>query len=114
MGITWKNLLIFGASVGLAGLWIGNAPADDDAVFPMPRGKTFLSECGSCHTAYAPGLLPVGDPVVQVAAAEYHAQANGRSRISNDRLAAAVRRLEALGPQPKPPASCARQKYSFK
>ena len=54
---------------------------------------------------HAPGLLPVGDPVVQVAAAEYHAQANGRSRISNDRLAAAVRRLEALGPQPKPPAS---------
>jgi hypothetical protein len=58
MGVTWKNLLIFGAAVGLAGLWIGNAPADDDALFPMPRGKLFLSECGGCHTAYAPGLLP--------------------------------------------------------
>lgn len=24
----------------------------------MPRGKTLVSECGSCHSAYAPGLLP--------------------------------------------------------
>lgn len=58
MSITWKNLAILGVSVGLAGLWIGNAPADDEAVFPMPRGKALLGECGSCHTAYAPGLLP--------------------------------------------------------
>ena len=58
MGITWKSLAILGVSVGLTGLWIGNAPADDEAVFPMPRGKTLVNECGSCHTAYAPGLLP--------------------------------------------------------
>ena len=57
-GITWKNLAILATLLGLAAMWIGNAPADDDAVFPMPRGKTLLSECGGCHTAYAPGLLP--------------------------------------------------------
>jgi cytochrome c553 len=56
--ITWKGLAILCATVGLAGLWIGNSPADDEAVFPMPRGKALLSECGSCHTAFAPGLLP--------------------------------------------------------
>jgi hypothetical protein len=56
--ITWKGLTILCVSVGLAGFWIGNSPADDEAVFPMPRGKTLLNECGSCHTAYAPGLLP--------------------------------------------------------
>ena len=55
---TWKGLAVFGAAVGLAGLWLGNAPAHDEAVFPMPRGKTLVNECGSCHIAYAPGLLP--------------------------------------------------------
>lgn len=56
--LTWKSLAVFGLTVGLASLWIGNAPAHDEAIFPMPRGKTLLNECGSCHTAYAPGLLP--------------------------------------------------------
>jgi hypothetical protein len=57
-GITWKSLAIFGTVMGLAGLWVVNAPADDEAIFPMPPGKTLVNECGSCHTAYAPGLLP--------------------------------------------------------
>jgi len=57
-GITWKSLAILCATVGLAGLWLSNTPADDEAVFPMPRGKALVKECGSCHTAYPPGLLP--------------------------------------------------------
>ena len=57
-GVTWKNLGIFTACVGLFALWLGNAPAHDDAVFPMARGKAQVGECGSCHTTYAPGLLP--------------------------------------------------------
>jgi len=57
-GITWKNLAGLAAVLGLASLWIGNAPANDEAIFPMPRSKTLVNECGSCHTAYAPGLLP--------------------------------------------------------
>jgi cytochrome c553 len=57
-GITWKNLLTLTVSVAAAAAVIGNAPADDEAIFPMPAGKAYVSECGSCHTAYAPGLLP--------------------------------------------------------
>ncbi len=57
-GITWKGLAIFCASVGLAGLWISNTPRDDDALFPLPRGRTLVNECGGCHVVYAPGLLP--------------------------------------------------------
>ncbi|MDP2431374.1 MAG: cytochrome C [Pseudomonadota bacterium] len=57
-GITWKGLAILCASVGLAGLWISNTASDNDAVFPLPRGKALVNECGSCHTVYAPGLLP--------------------------------------------------------
>ena len=57
-GITWKNLLTLAVVVGATAFAIGQAPADDDAVFPMPAGKTYVNECGSCHTAFAPGLLP--------------------------------------------------------
>ena len=57
-GITWTNLLTLALAVGASALVIARAPADDDAVFPMPAGKTYVNECGSCHTAFAPGLLP--------------------------------------------------------
>ncbi len=57
-GIDWKNLLTLAVAVGAAVLWIARAPASDEALFPMPVGKTYLNECGSCHTAYAPGHLP--------------------------------------------------------
>lgn len=57
-GITWKNLLALVLSVGGMTLIIAKAPANDEAIFPMPAGKTYVDECGSCHTAYAPGLLP--------------------------------------------------------
>ena len=57
-GITWKNLLTLILAVAGTTLLIAQAPANDEAVFPMPTGKTYVNECGSCHTAYAPGLLP--------------------------------------------------------
>lgn len=57
-GITWRNLLTLALSVGGVLLIIAKAPADDAAIFPMPAEKTYVNECGSCHTAYAPGLLP--------------------------------------------------------
>lgn len=56
--LTWKSLAIFAFVMGLAGLWVGNAPSHDSAEFFMPRGKAYVNECGSCHVAYAPGLLP--------------------------------------------------------
>jgi hypothetical protein len=34
------------------------AGADTNAFLPMPASPLYVSECGSCHTAYAPGYLP--------------------------------------------------------
>lgn len=53
-----RSLLLLALGVGLMAAWIGTGRADGDAAFPMPAGKLYLDECGSCHTAYAPGLLP--------------------------------------------------------
>jgi hypothetical protein len=53
-----KNLGALALGVGLMAFWIGMGQADGDAAFPMPGGKQYLNECGGCHTAYAPGLLP--------------------------------------------------------
>ncbi len=59
MGVNYKNLAVLAASITLTVLWITGGRADDfGAVFPMPPGKLYVEECGSCHTAYAPGLLP--------------------------------------------------------
>jgi len=57
-GITWKNIATLVLAVAATVTVIRNAPANDEAIFPMPGGKTYLTECGSCHTAYAPGFLP--------------------------------------------------------
>lgn len=57
-GITWKHLASLVLAVGATALVIERAPASDEAIFPMPAGKTYVNECGSCHTAFAPGLLP--------------------------------------------------------
>jgi len=59
MGVTFKNLGVLFIGVGLMAFWIGSGRAEGDAAFPMPAGKLYVNECGSCHTAYAPGLLPV-------------------------------------------------------
>ncbi len=56
--VTWKSLIVLAVVLTVSGMWLIEAPAHDDASFPMPRSKTLVNECGSCHTAYAPGLLP--------------------------------------------------------
>ena len=53
-----KNLAVLALAVLLPGAWISKGLADHEAVFPMPKGEQYMNECGSCHTAYAPGLLP--------------------------------------------------------
>ena len=35
-----------------------DAGADSGAILAMPASPLYVSECGSCHTAYAPGYLP--------------------------------------------------------
>ena len=39
-------------------LLAGAARADSDRLLPMQVPKTYTQECGACHTAYPPGLLP--------------------------------------------------------
>lgn len=58
MDVNWRNLSVLIAAVALAGAWIGQGQADSEVVFPMPPGPLYVKECGSCHTAYAPGLMP--------------------------------------------------------
>lgn len=53
-----KHRSRLGVILFLASLPMGQALADEDANFPMPPDPLYVSECGSCHTAYAPGLLP--------------------------------------------------------
>lgn len=59
MGISWKHLFVLASVLGAVILWLVQSPAGDDLRFPMPAGKVYVEECGSCHTAFAPGLLPV-------------------------------------------------------
>ncbi|MGQ9860823.1 MAG: diheme cytochrome c [Thiobacillaceae bacterium] len=58
MGVNVKNLSLLVVAIVLTGVWIGQGQADSEVVFPMPPGPLYVKECGSCHTAYAPGLLP--------------------------------------------------------
>jgi hypothetical protein len=58
MDVTLRNLTPLMLGVGLMAAWIGAGQAEGDAAFPMPAGKLYIEECGACHTAYAPGLLP--------------------------------------------------------
>ena len=53
-----RNLGLLALVLGMTALLLAKSPADDDAVFAMPTGKLYVAECGSCHTAYAPGMLP--------------------------------------------------------
>lgn len=57
-GMTWKNVLLLAMGVGGTLAWIASAPASEDANFAMPSGRLYVAECGSCHTAFAPGFLP--------------------------------------------------------
>lgn len=38
--------------------WLANGDESHGAVFAMPQSSAYAEECGSCHTAYAPGFLP--------------------------------------------------------
>ncbi|MFO7541367.1 MAG: diheme cytochrome c [Thiobacillus sp.] len=58
MDVTVKKLAILGVSMILPLVWIANSTAANESPFPMPAGPVYIEECGSCHTAYAPGLLP--------------------------------------------------------
>jgi len=52
------GLLALVAALLLTSLWIAQGQASGEAAFPMPVDPRYRAECGSCHTSYAPGLLP--------------------------------------------------------
>lgn len=58
-----RPFLILFASLGLTVFAINSGRAFDlyesRAALPMPADPLYVKECGSCHTAYAPGFLPV-------------------------------------------------------
>lgn len=59
MGITWKGLLIL--ALGLAAVGAGlveGANAGGQNAFPNARHGAWKEECGACHLAFAPGMLP--------------------------------------------------------
>ena len=56
--MTWKHLFVLITVTGGTALWIAQSPPQGGTSFPMPAGKTYVEECGSCHTAFPPGMLP--------------------------------------------------------
>lgn len=42
----------------LSFLLLASVEAGAEATLPMPATGLYVDECGSCHTAYAPGYLP--------------------------------------------------------
>jgi len=67
-----RSLAVLALAVLLPGAWISQGLADHEAVFPMPKEKQYVDECGSCHTAYAPGLLPARSWLRLMAGLERH------------------------------------------
>lgn len=72
MGLNLKNLGILFLALALTILWIRAGSASDDARFPMPAQKIYVTECGGCHTAYAPGLLPTRSWIRMMGELENH------------------------------------------
>jgi Dihaem cytochrome c len=59
VGITWKNLLALLIALGFtfAGLSSGIA-SDWETTFPKLKHDAWKEECGACHLAFDPSMLP--------------------------------------------------------
>lgn len=107
-----RNLGLLALAMGATVFLLIQSPADDHAVFTMPAGKLYEAECGGCHTAYAPGMLPARSWRRLLGSLEDHfgedatleepkrlalikeleilAEADGNSRVRLQRLRAAI------------------------
>jgi hypothetical protein len=56
--MTWRQPVVLLLFVGVVAVWLWQAPTEQTLRFPMPTNKVYVQECGSCHTAFAPGTLP--------------------------------------------------------
>lgn len=52
----WDAAVLTGSVLAMSGILLANASADEHA--RAPRNETYTTECGSCHVAYPPKLLP--------------------------------------------------------
>ncbi|NTV95398.1 MAG: cytochrome C [Thiobacillus sp.] len=96
MAVTAKQLMLLGLSLVLPVAWVARGHAGHDAIFPMPEDKAYVEECGSCHTAYAPGLLPARSWDRMMAELHRHfGEDASLEPASRARLAAALRGLAA-------------------
>jgi hypothetical protein len=100
MSVTLKNLLPLVLGVGLTGYWLVASSSEGEAAFPMPTGKLYGSECGSCHTAYAPGLLPARSWQKMMAELDKHfGEDASLAEPERQAILAELTRLAADGPQ---------------
>lgn len=53
-----RNVAVFAAALAGIGFAATLALADDGPGMPATVPKAYVQECGSCHLAYPPGLLP--------------------------------------------------------
>lgn len=59
MGVTWKNLTILTAALLTTGILLSRGLAAGwESAFPKPENEVWEEECGACHMAFTPGLLP--------------------------------------------------------
>ncbi|GAB4345278.1 MAG: hypothetical protein Kow006_02300 [Gammaproteobacteria bacterium] len=59
MGIHWKNLGILAGMLVLAGALLSNGLAAGwESAFPPLKQDAWEEECGACHLAFTPGMLP--------------------------------------------------------
>lgn len=83
--------------------WIAQGHAGIEAAFPMPPGNEYVEECGSCHTAYAPGLLPARSWERMFNELERHFGDDASLDVATrDRLLTHVRQLAADAPSATP------------
>lgn len=90
------------AAILAPGLAAG-ARAGLDGPLPMPRSPAYVAECGGCHTAYAPGLLPARSWRALMAGLERHFGSDaGLDPDLRDGLLAQVLELAGDGPWAHP------------
>ena len=59
MGVTRKNLSLLIAALAVTGTLLSSGfAAGWESAFPALKDKIWEDECGACHMAFTPGLLP--------------------------------------------------------
>jgi cytochrome c553 len=87
-----RAVLVLLGVMGAAVAWAG------DAVFAMPRDPAYVEECGGCHAAYPPALLPAADWRRVMAGLERHYGSDASLEdASRDRLTQALVSLSGGG-----------------